>query len=136
MLDLQNPLKSPRRRRLVILALLVLSVVAILMFRSGQYINEVHPLSKEAVLKTDLRTMRDAIDNYTLDKQKSPTSLQDLVDANYLRRIPIDPITHRPDWVVDSGGFPLSPDTVAKGIIDVHSSSTKISLEGTRYNTW
>ena len=46
---------------------------------------------REAILRTDLRTIRDAIDNYTLDKHGHPKSLQDLVDAGYLRAIPVDP---------------------------------------------
>ena len=134
MLDLKNPLKSPRRRKLVVLALLVLSVVAIVTI-PGRYPVAVQH-SKEAVLKTDLQTMRDAIEKYTADNRKPPASLQDLVDANYLRAIPVDPITIRRDWVVEFGDVPLSPNLVAGGIIDVHSSSTKISLEGTRFNTW
>ena len=37
--------------------------------------------AKEAVLKEDLHTMRDAIDRYTVDKEKAPQSLEDLVQA-------------------------------------------------------
>ena len=50
--------------------------------------------AREAVLKQDLQTMRQAIDNYTLDKQQAPQSLQDLVDAHYLREVPLDPVCH------------------------------------------
>src|SRR5271163_490097 len=55
----------------------------------------------EAVLKEDLHVMRNAIDSYTMDKQKAPQSLQDLVDNGYLKAIPTDPMTRTTDtWVV------------------------------------
>lgn len=62
--------------------------------------------AKEAVLKEDLHTMRTAIDSYTVDKEKAPQSLEDLVQAGYLKSIPIDPITNRNDtWIIgESGG--------------------------------
>jgi len=96
---------------------------------------------REAVLRTDLRTIRDAIDNYTLDKQRRPKSIQDLVDAGYLRTIPIDPMTGTPDWVPDFDGPTLgdpvvSPDLVAEGIHDVQSNSVQVDLSGSAYNTW
>ncbi len=49
--------------------------------------------SRESVLRSDLYTLRSVIDQYTLDKQKAPQSLDDLVSAGYLRSIPVDPMT-------------------------------------------
>ena len=49
------------------------------------------------MLKNNLFTLRQVIDEYTYDKKKAPQSLQDLVAAGYLRDIPIDPITNRID---------------------------------------
>jgi general secretion pathway protein G len=92
--------------------------------------------AKEAVLKEDLQEMRKAIDNYTMDKQAAPQSLDDLV-PQYLRILPVDPITTNKDWtpVVDS--VVLTPDQAGSGITDVHSSSDKVSpFENTAYNTW
>ena len=37
--------------------------------------------ANEAVLKEDLYTMRRAIDSYTVDKQKAPETLDDLVQS-------------------------------------------------------
>jgi general secretion pathway protein G len=96
---------------------------------------------REAILRTDLRTIRDAIDNYTLDKHGHPKSLQDLVDAGYLRAIPVDPITLRRDWVPDFegpvlGDPVLSPDLKAQGLFNVHSNSSRVATEGSPYNTW
>ena len=50
--------------------------------------------AKEAVLKEDLHVMRNAIDSYTMDKQKGPQSMEDLVQSGYMREIPKDPMTH------------------------------------------
>src|ERR1043166_5513343 len=61
-------------------------------------IYKIHILhANEAVLKQDLRSMRDAIDQFTQDKQKAPQSLDDLVSAGYLHGIPKDPFTHAAD---------------------------------------
>ncbi len=62
--------------------------------------------AREAVLRNDLFTMRSSIDQYTLDKQKAPQSLQDLVTAGYIKTVPKDPITNSTDtWVTGAGGF-------------------------------
>ena len=95
--------------------------------------------AKEATLKTDLAVMRQAIDNYTLDKEAAPQSLDDLVNpqAPYLREVPIDPMTHQKDWHTDYGDLVLSPDQTNNGIVDVHSSSAATSkVDGTAYSTW
>lgn len=95
---------------------------------------------REAVLRTDLRTIRDAIDNYTLDKGRPLKSLQDLVDGGYLRTIPVDPMTGKTDWVPDFEGPVLrpviGPDLKAQRPCDVHSNSTRVAREGSQYNTW
>jgi general secretion pathway protein G len=80
-------------------------------------------------LRTDLRIMRDAIDNYTLDKQEPPHSLQDLVDAGYVREIPVDPITYEADWVPVIGEIELSPNQKVVGLYEIHSNSKP-------YSTW
>ena len=81
--------------------------------------------------------MRQAIENYTLDKQAAPQSLQDMVDAKYLREVPIDPMTRAADWQTKIGDTVMSPDQTTVGIEDVHSNSDQTSqVEGTPYNTW
>jgi general secretion pathway protein G len=80
--------------------------------------------------------MRKAIDNFTLDKQRPPQSLQDLVAAGYLRELPIDPITLKRDWAPQIGDIPLNPKGTAHGICDVHSNSGKSASNGTTFNTW
>jgi len=89
------------------------------------------------VLRDDLYTLRSVIDQYTLDKQKAPQSLQDLVEANYLKQLPMDPFTNtRDSWVPVTDESIMSPDQSQPGIIDVHSSSEQKSSEGTAYSTW
>ena len=93
--------------------------------------------SKEAVLRTDLRTLRDAIDHYTLDKQAAPQSPDDLQQAGYLREVPLDPMTHAKDWVPEFDSVVLSPDQTSTGMVNVHSNSNQTSpFDGTPYNQW
>jgi len=93
--------------------------------------------AREAALMSDLKTMRDAIDNYTLDRLSAPQSLDDLVSGGYLREIPVDPMTQAKDWVVDNGDSVLSPDQNGTGIVNVHSSSTAVSaFTNTPYDKW
>ena len=94
--------------------------------------------AREAVLREDLFTMRKVIDEYTLDKQYPPTTLEDLVSAGYLRGgIPADPFTGSSEtWQVTTEDVPLSPNQVASGIVDVHSGSDAESMEGTPYSSW
>jgi general secretion pathway protein G len=92
--------------------------------------------AREAVLKQDLQTMRQAIDNYTMDKQQAPQSLEDLVDAHYLREIPIDPVSQRKDWVLHFGDTVLTAEQNGTGVDDVHSGSEVVGSNGEAYNTW
>jgi general secretion pathway protein G len=91
---------------------------------------------RESTLKHDLQVMREAIDNYTFDKQRLPRSLQDLVEAGYLRELPIDPITLKRDWASQIGDIPLNSKGTVNGIYDVHSNSGKSASNGTALNTW
>lgn len=95
--------------------------------------------AREAVLRDDLYTMRNMIDEYTLDKQQPPATLQDLVDDGYLRGgLPEDPFTNsNQTWKVDLEDVPLSPGQTVSGIVDVHSGSDDISSDGeTAYSSW
>jgi general secretion pathway protein G len=93
--------------------------------------------AKEAVLKEDLHVIRDAIDSYTMDKQKAPQSLEDLVQAGYLKSIPVDPMTHSNDsWVTNTDDTLESLDQTDPGINDVHSGSQEVGSDGQMYSTW
>ena len=116
--------------------MIVISIILILVgMAAGIYTRTVQH-ARESVLKKDLQTMREAIDNYTLDKQQAPQSLQDLVDAGYLRQVPVDPVNRQNDWVPHYGDMVLSADQTSTGIDDVHSGSDQVSSNGTAYSTW
>ena len=90
----------------------------------------------ENALRTDLHTMRYAIDSYTLNTQRPPTSLQVLVDAGYIRQVPVDPITRKADWATVVETVEEAPGKQILGLVDVHSHSSKVSTDGTLYNSW
>jgi general secretion pathway protein G len=93
--------------------------------------------AREAALKEDLQTMRTAIDTYTMDKQKGPQSLDDLVQDGYIRAIPEDPMTRQKDtWVTDSSESMYSLDETEPGITDIHSGSTETGSDGQPYSSW
>jgi len=93
--------------------------------------------ARETVLKDDLFQLRSLISQYTLDKQKAPQSLEDLITAGYLKSIPKDPFTASTEtWTTDQEDTLLSVDQQQPGIIDVHSGSNQVSSEGTPYSSW
>ena len=93
--------------------------------------------AREAVLKEDLRTIRSAIDSYTVDKQKAPQTLDDLVQAGYLKTMPVDPFTHRSDtWIPAQDDTLSSLDQTQSGINDVHSGAPGGASDGTSYSSW
>jgi general secretion pathway protein G len=93
--------------------------------------------ANEAVLKEDLHTMRTAIDSYTIDREKAPQGLDDLVQAGYLKSIPVDPMTSRSDtWSTSESDTLTDINETQGGMDDVHSGSEGVSTDGTTYNTW
>jgi general secretion pathway protein G len=116
---------------IVISLILILVSVAVPNYRASI----VH--ARESVLRQNLFTLRSVISQYTLDKQKAPQSLDDLSQAGYIKQIPNDPITTKPDWTVEQEDSTLmSVDQQESGIDDVHSASEALSSDGTAYNTW
>jgi general secretion pathway protein G len=93
--------------------------------------------SKEAVLRTDLFRIRDAIDQYYADKNKYPSDLQTLVADKYIRTIPLDPFTNSTEtWqTVMSDPQPGNPSADV-GVFDVKSGSEATAIDGSRYADW
>ena len=117
--------------------MIVVTIIMILLAIGGGRYERSIIRSKEAALKQDLFVMRQAIDQFTLDKESAPSSLEDLVSSQYLRGVPTDPITNRKDWQTLTEDVQLSPDQTGSGITDVHSSSEQVSpFEGTPYSSW
>ena len=119
--------------------MIVISILLILISISIPQYQKAVRSARESVLRQDLYDMRKLISEYTLDKQKAPQSLDDLVQAGYLKPVPKDPITLQPDWQTEQcdDSTRSSPDEQdTGGICDVHSASTQISSDGTAYNSW
>jgi general secretion pathway protein G len=117
--------------------LIVISIMLILMLIAVPKYTTAIKNAREAVLREDLHIMRAAIDSYTMDKQKAPQSLDDLVQEGYLKTIPEDPITRSKEtWVTDSNDMMTSVDQTDPGIVDVHSGAEEASTNGENYNTW
>ncbi len=117
--------------------IIVISIIAILVAIAVPIYTQHLLHAKEAVLKEDLYSMRNSIDQYTQDKNKAPQALDDLVTAGYLHAIPKDPFTGSSDtWQVVQEEVMMALDQTQPGITDVHSGSSQTSSEGTPYNTW
>ena len=116
--------------------MIVMMIISILIGIAAVMYDKTVKHSREAVLRQDLQVMRQAIDSYTLDKQQAPQSLDDLVDAHYLREIPVDPVCQAKDWVTHIGDTVLSPDQTSTGVDDVHSGCEQNGTDGTSYTTW
>ena len=129
--------RSRQRGFTLIELMVVISIIVILMSVAIPRYQASILRARETVLRDDLYTLRSVIDQYTLDKQKAPQSLQDLVDARYLKELPKDPFTNtRDSWVPVTDDSIMSPDQSQPGIIDVHSGSDQNSSEGTAYSSW
>ena len=117
--------------------MVVMAIFLILMtIAAGSYRQSVTH-AKEAALHQDLSEMRKAIDDYTMDKNAAPNSLDDLVSAEYLHQIPTDPMTGSKDWTTDNCDTLLSADQTSTGICNVHSESNDVSpLESSAYSSW
>ena len=117
--------------------MIVILIISILMAIAAPLYTQSVIRAKESVLKQDLFTLREQIDNYTLDKEKAPQSLDDLVSAGYIKHIPKDPFTNSPEtWVPVTEDVAMSIDQTETGITDVHSGSNAIATDGTPYSSW
>jgi general secretion pathway protein G len=132
-------LRKHRRDRgfTLIELMIVISMILILVSISIPAYNQSILRAKESVLRQDLFELRSLISQYTLDKQKAPQSLDDLVQAGYIKQIPMDPMTgSNSTWTVDQEDSVMSVDQQDPGISDVHSGAADTSSDGTAYSTW
>jgi general secretion pathway protein G len=130
--------RAARSAGFTLIEVLVVMTILVILAAVGlaRYNNSVKT-SREAVLKTDLFQMREALDQYYADKGKYPSSLDALVEDKYMRAIPVDPITGKSDtWqTVLSDPEPGNPSAEV-GIYDVKSGSDQTAIDNTRYSDW
>lgn len=116
------------------LAIAMFILVILISIAVPTYRNSVQH-AREVVLQENLFQMRRAIDQYSADKEKLPQSLQDLVDSNYFREIPVDPMTDEREWNEVVGEDPNSPDA-EQGLIDVKSLAEGQDSNGKKYSDY
>jgi general secretion pathway protein G len=120
--------------------LVVMTISGILVAIAVPALRDSPQRAREAALRGDLFTFRSVIDQYKGDKGKYPPDLPTLVKEGYMRKIPLDPMTKAPDWVLTMEEEPEQPDNPDEqpepGIIDVHSASKDKALDGTPYSEW
>ena len=117
--------------------MVVMAIVSILLAIAVPVYQKSIIRAKESVLRNNIFTLRSMIDEYTIDKQKAPESLQTLVSEGYLRQIPQDPITNSDQtWRVIMEDTPVGGSTASPGVFDVKSGSDQKALDGTLYSDW
>jgi general secretion pathway protein G len=117
--------------------MIVMTVISILMSVAVPMYTKTLTRSKETILRQNLFTMQTVIDEYTYDKGKAPQVLEDLVQAGYLRKVPIDPMSgSNQNWRIIMEDSSNAVNQAEPGIFDVRSGTDAISLEGTPYSEW
>jgi len=117
--------------------MVVMAIVSVLLAIALPIYSKSITRAKESVLRNNLFTLRSMIDEYTLDKQQAPQSLQDLVSEGYLRQIPQDPMTSSDQtWRIIMEETAIAGSSGTPGIFDVRSGSEKTALDGSLYADW
>jgi general secretion pathway protein G len=135
-----RPIRSGNRRQLgftLVELMIVMAIIVILIGIAVPYYQKSILRAKESVLRNNLFTMRQVIDEYSYDHQKAPQALAEVVSDGYLRAIPIDPMTgSNQSWVIIMEDPNTAANTNEPGIFDVRSGSDKASLDGSKYADW
>lgn len=129
-------LKRAQRGFTLIELMVVMAIISLLLAIALPIYQKSITRAKESVLRNNLFTLRSMIDEYTIDKQKAPETLEDLVSEGYLRQVPQDPMTGSDQtWHTIMEDAPLNQNA-SPGIFDVKSGSDKTGLDGSAYSDW
>ena len=147
--SIENPFMKPRKNTFrihsemkgftLIEIMIVFTLIGILVAMGIPQFKYAVKRSREATLKEDLFIIRKLLNQYCVDKGHYPASLESLVEEEYLMKIPKDPITRSSETWVEVTETLTEEELIngeLPGVVDVHSGSEEISLDGTPYNTW
>lgn len=116
--------------------IVVITVMLILLGIAVPIYSQSVTAQREYNLRQNLRTLNQVIDQYTLDKKKAPQSLQDLVSAGYIEKIPEDITGQSDTWELVEDDSIKSIEQTDPGLSAVRSGSNRIGSDGTAYSTW
>jgi len=125
---------SRRARAFTLIELIVvMAIVALLVsIAVPRYFDSIER-SRETVLRQNLATLRDALDQFQSDQGRHAESLDELVAKRYLRAVPVDPLTgSRETWVA----VPPPADAGRSGVFDVRSGARGTGADGTAFADW
>ena len=127
---MKRSLKLKRGFTLIELLVVLAIIATLLTLAVPRYFRHVER-SQEAVLKENLATVRDAIDQYHADAGTWPPTLESLAEKRYMRAVPVDPITERSDtWQI------VPPPGGDSGVYDIHSGAAGTATDGQAYSDW
>jgi general secretion pathway protein G len=130
-------MRSGKRGFTLIEMMIVMAIIVILIAVAVPFYQKAILRAKESVLHNNIFALRSAIDEYAYDRQKAPQTLQDLVQAGYLRDVPKDPVTqNNTSWktIMEDAGSAVNPQE--PGIWDIRSGAVGKGLDGTNYSDW
>lgn len=133
----RNAVYSRQRGFTLLELMVVMAIIVVLVTIATARYERTVTSAHEASLKSNLAVLRKGIQDYTLDKECGPSTLDDLVTSKYINTIPNDPMTNGKDWVTVEDDISLSPEQTCNGISDVHSASEGMSpITNTAYSSW
>ena len=116
--------------------MVVISIILILLSVAMPIYSHSLTRKREENLRRNLETLNRVIVQYTLDKKKAPKSLEDLVEAKYIKTVPEDITGSTDTWQVDEDETIMSLEQTDPGITGVHSGSNQTASDGTAYSSW
>jgi|SRR5579872_2393235 general secretion pathway protein G len=125
-----------RVRGFTLLELMIVISITMILLAIAAPLYQRHIIeAREAVLRQNIRTIDQVIEQYRLDRHESPQSLDDLVPT-YLHELPVDPMTGKADWTTEQEDPENAVDPQQPGIARVHSASPGTAENGEAYSTW
>ena len=114
---------------------MVMTIIVILAAIGVASYQQIQLKAKETILKENLRQMRKLLDQFAADKEHLPQSLEEIVQAGYIREVPIDPLTGEANWDLEMGDDDVSLSG-GQGIVDIHSRAIGEGSDGKRYGEY